>query len=47
MQQNFEQFVGKQKNVELKYVGNFLAKTVLVESENKFSLDELCRTSTA
>ena len=44
MTQPFEQFVGKQKTVELKYVGNFVAETVLVESANQFSLEELCRT---
>ena len=27
-----------------KYVGYFVAMTVLVESENQFSLEELCRT---
>ena len=30
--------------VELKSVGNFVATTVLVESANQFSLEELCRT---
>ena len=35
MQQHFEQFVGKQRRVELKSVGNFVAKTVLVESANQ------------
>ena len=44
MLQHFEQFVGKQRRVELKSVGNFVAKTVLVESANQFSLEELCRT---
>ena len=34
----------KQRRVELKSVGNFVAKTVLVESANQFSLEELCRT---
>ena len=42
MQQHFEEFV--KRRVELKYVGNFVARTVLVESENQFSLEELCRT---
>ena len=28
----------------MKSVGNFVAKTVLVESANQFSLEELCRT---
>ena len=44
MQQHFEQFVRKQRRVELKSVGNLVAKTVLVESANQFSLEELCRT---
>ena len=44
MQQHFEQFVGKQRRVTLESVGNFVAKTVLVESANRFSLEELCRT---
>ena len=43
MQEHFEQFVGKQRRVELKYVGNFIAKTVLAESANQFSLEELYR----
>ena len=36
--------MGKQRRVELKSVGNFVPKTVLVESANQFSLEELCRT---
>ena len=36
--------MGKQRRVELKSVGNFVAKTVLDESANQFSLEELCRT---
>ena len=44
MQQHFERFVGKQRRVELKSVEHFVAKTVLVESANQFSLEELCRT---
>ena len=36
--------MGKQRRVELKSVGNFVAKAVLVESANQFSLEELCRT---
>ena len=36
--------MGEQRRVELKSVGNFVAKTVLVESANQFSLEELCRT---
>ena len=35
--------MGKQRRVELKSVGNFVAKTVLIESANQFSLEELCR----
>ena len=44
MQHFFKQFVGKLRIVELKSVGNFAAKTVLVESANQFSLEELYRT---
>ena len=44
MQQQFEQFLRKQKRVKLKSVGSCVAKTVLVESANQFSLEELCRT---
>ena len=44
MQHSFEEFLQKQRRVELKSVGNFVAKTVLVESANQFSLEELCRT---
>ena len=44
MQQYFEQFVGKRRRVELKSVGNVVAKAVLVENANQFSLEELCRT---
>ena len=44
MQQHFEQFVMKQRRVELKSVGNVVAKEELVESANQFSLEELCRT---
>ena len=36
--------MGEQRRVELKSVGYFVAKTVLVESANQFSLEELCRT---
>ena len=42
--QHFEQYVRKQRRAEVKSVGNFVAKTVLVESANQFSLEELCRT---
>ena len=44
MQQHFEQFVGKQRRFELTSVGNFVAKAVLVERANQFSLEEMCRT---
>ena len=44
MQHSFEEFSEKQRIVELKSVGSFEAKTVLVESANQFSLEELCRT---
>ena len=44
MQQSFGEFSEKQIRVELKSVGNFVAKTALVESANQFLLDELCRT---
>ena len=43
MQHSFEEFSEKQRRIELKSVGNFVAKTVLVESANQFSLEELCR----
>ena len=43
MQHSFEAFSEKQRSVELKSVGNFVALTVLVESANQFSLEELCR----
>ena len=36
MQQQFEQFVGKQRRVELQSVWNFEARTVLVEREFSF-----------
>ena len=36
--------MGKQRRVELKSVGKFVAKAVLVESASQFSLEELCRT---
>ena len=36
--------MGKQRRVELKSVGNFVAKRVFVENANQFSLEELCRT---
>ena len=44
MQHSFEEFSEKQRRVELKYVGNFVAKAVLVESANQFLLEEVCRT---
>ena len=40
MQQHF----GTISGVELKSDGNFVAKAVLVESVDKFLLEELCRT---
>ena len=43
MQHSFEEFSEKQRR-ELKSVGNFVAKTVLVENANQFSLKELSRT---
>ena len=45
MQHSFEEITEKQRRVELKSVGNFVATTVLVESANQFSLEELCRYS--
>ena len=44
MQHSFEEFSEKPRKVELKSVGNFVAKTVLVESANQFLLEGLCRT---
>ena len=44
MQLSFENFLEKQRRVELKSVGNFVSKTVLVGSAYQFSLEELCRT---
>ena len=44
MQHSFEEFSEKQRRFELKSVGTFVAKTVLVESANQFALEELCRT---
>ena len=44
MRHSFEQFSEKQRRVELKSVGNFVAQTVLVESANQFLLEEQCRT---
>ena len=44
IQHSFEAFSEKQRRVELKSVGNFVAKTVLVEIANQFSLEELYRT---
>ena len=44
MQDSFEEFLEKQRRVELKPVKNFVAKAVLVESANQFSLEEVCRT---
>ena len=44
MQYTFEGVLEKQGRVELRYGGNCVAKTVLVESAHQFSLEELCRT---
>ena len=44
MQHSVEDFSEKQRRVELKYVWNFVAKTVLVESASQFSFEELRRT---
>ena len=44
MQHGFEEFSEKQIRVELKTLENFVAKVVLVESANQFSLEEVCRT---
>ena len=44
MQHSLEAFSEKPRRVELKSFGKFVAKTVLVESANQFSLEELCRT---
>ena len=41
---SFEEFVVKQRRLELKSVWNSVAKTVLVESANQFSIEEQCRT---
>ena len=41
---SFEEYSETQRRVELKSVGNFVAKAVLVESVNQFSLEEVCRT---
>ena len=41
---NATQFSAKQRRVELKSVENFVAKAMLVESANQFSLEEMCRT---
>ena len=45
MQQSLEAFSEKKEiRVELKPVGNVVAKTVLVERVNRISLEEVCRT---
>ena len=46
MEHSFEEFSEKkkQRKDESTSVGKFVAKTVLVESSNQFSLEELCRT---
>ena len=43
MHHSFRRVFRKTKKSWLKSVGNFVAKTVLIESANQFSLDELCR----
>ena len=45
MQHSFEEFSEKQRRVELKSIGNFVAEAVLVESANKFLLEELRKTA--
>ena len=40
---SFEECSEKQIRVELKCDGNFVAKAVLIQSANQFSLEELCR----
>ena len=44
MQHSFREFTEKQRRVELQFIGFFVVKTVLVESSNQVSLEELCRT---
>ena len=44
MQHRLKEFSEKQRRVDLKSIGNFVSKTVLVESANQYSLIELCRT---
>ena len=44
MQHSFEEFSEKQRRVEFMSFGNFVAKTVLFESANQFSLEEMHRT---
>ena len=41
LQHSCEEFSEKQRRVGLKYVGNFVARAVLVESANQFSLEKL------
>ena len=43
-QHSFEEFSEKQRRVELRSVGHFVVKAVLVESANQFSLEKVCRT---
>ena len=47
MQHSFEGFSEKQRRVGLKFVGNFVASPVLVESANHFSLERCEGHSTA
>ena len=44
MQHSFEEFSEKQRRVELKSAGDFVAKAVLVQSAKQFSLEEVYRT---
>ena len=44
MHQHFEQFVGKQRRLEGKYLGISEAEPLRFDCVNQFSLEELCRT---
>ena len=44
MQQDFEQYVGKQRRLEGKYLGIAEAEPLRFVCVNQFSLEELCRT---
>ena len=43
-QQHFEQFVGKQRRLEGKYLGISEAEPLRFDCVNQLSLEELCRT---